>query len=102
MAFPENWHQEDRIFTPGLRDIYPIGERLGDDETWSIFNYFDTKKEIHALIYLKYIEENFDSDIWFFPSLFPYELISLNCLKSNPKIVGISRSEEHTSELQSH
>jgi len=63
LAFPENWHSEDQIFTPGVRDIYTIGERLGDDETWSVLNYFDTKDEIHSLIYLKYIEENPDMDI---------------------------------------
>ena len=63
MAFPENWHQEDEIFTPGLRDVYTIGEKLGDDESWSVLNYFDTKDEIHSLIYLKYDEENTDKDI---------------------------------------
>ena len=63
LAFPENWHKEDRIYTPGLRDVYTIGERLGNDESWSILNYFDTKDEIHSLIYLKYIEENTDKDI---------------------------------------
>ena len=51
LAFPENWHKEDRIYTPGLRDVYTIGEKLGDDESWSILNYFDTKDEIHSLIY---------------------------------------------------
>jgi hypothetical protein len=63
LAFPENWHQEDQIYTPGLRDVYTIGEKLGDDESWSVLNYFDTKDEIHSLIYLKYIEENTDKDI---------------------------------------
>lgn len=63
-AFPENWHEEDSIFTSGLRDIYSIGEKTNDgEETWSIMNYFDTKPEIHALLYLKYMDEESDKDI---------------------------------------
>lgn len=63
-AFPEYWKEEDEIFTPGLRGIYTIGEKVNDDdETWSIMNYFDTKEEIHDLLYLKYKEENTNQDI---------------------------------------
>lgn len=63
-AFPENWIDETSEFTPGLRGIYTIGEKMGDmKEDWSIMNYFDTKDEIHSLLYLKYSEENTDEDI---------------------------------------
>jgi hypothetical protein len=57
-AFPENWNKSDSVYTPGLRGIYTIGDKTGDSsEDWSIMNYFDTKDEIHGLIYLQYFEE---------------------------------------------
>lgn len=57
-AFPENWNKSDSVYTPGLRGIYTIGDKTGDSsEDWSIMNYFDTKDEIHSLIYLQYFEE---------------------------------------------
>ena len=63
-AFPSNWHEEDSIFTAGLRDVYSIGEKTNDgEETWSIMNYFDTKPEIHALLYLKYMDEKSNEEI---------------------------------------
>lgn len=58
LAFPENWNEKDNVFTPGLRGIYTIGEKIKDSsEDWSIMNYFDTKDEIHSLIYLKYFDD---------------------------------------------
>ena len=58
MAFPNNWVKEDDVFTPGLRGVYTIGEKIGDpEEDWSVMNYFDTKDEIHSLIYLKYFDD---------------------------------------------
>ena len=58
MAFPDNWNKEDSLYTPGLRGVYTIGEKTGDsEEDWSIMNYFDTKDEIHSLIYLKYFDD---------------------------------------------
>lgn len=58
MAFPNNWHEEDAVFTPGLRDIYTIGSKVNDDsETWSIMNFFDTKDEVKEKIYEKYKED---------------------------------------------
>jgi hypothetical protein len=57
-AFPENWNEQDKIFTPGLRGVYTIGEKTNDPlEDWSIMNYFDTKDEIHSLLYLKYFDD---------------------------------------------
>jgi len=57
-AFPENWNEQDEIFTPGLRGVYTIGEKTNDPlEDWSIMNYFDTKDEIHSLLYLKYFDD---------------------------------------------
>jgi len=66
LAFPNNWKEETSEITAGLRGLYTIGKRLGTDEDWSIMNYFDTKYEIHSLIYLKYfdyLKENPDEEI---------------------------------------
>jgi len=63
LAFPKNWHNRTEIFSPGLRGIYTIGDKIGDkSETWSIMNYFDTKEEIHDLLFLKYMEEDSDDN----------------------------------------
>jgi hypothetical protein len=64
-AFPENWYKGDDVYTPGLRGgDYTIGSRINDDEeTWSIMNYFDTKDEIHDLLYLKYMEDESNENI---------------------------------------
>lgn len=57
-AFPEYWKPADDIFSAGLRGIYTIGSKVGDDvEDWSIMNYFDTKQEIQDILYLKYQED---------------------------------------------
>ena len=51
-AFPENWFEEDSVYTPGLRGVYTIGEKINDPkEDWSVMNFFDTKPEVHKLIY---------------------------------------------------
>jgi hypothetical protein len=64
LAFPNNWRQKDDMFTPGLRGIYTIGDKIGDkSETWSVMNYFDTKEEIHDLLFLKYMENGNDKNI---------------------------------------
>jgi hypothetical protein len=64
LAFPNNWHEQDKIFTAGLRGVFPIGEKLGDLlETWSIMNWFDTKDEIHQLLYLKYREDETNDNV---------------------------------------
>jgi len=64
LSFPQNWGKGDKIFTPGLRGVYTIGSKTGDnEETWSIMNYFDTKEEIHDLLYLKYKEDETDENI---------------------------------------
>jgi hypothetical protein len=63
-AFPSNWKPEDEIFSAGLRGIYTIGSKLGDDvEDWSIMNYFDTKEEIQNILYLRYREDETNEDV---------------------------------------
>lgn len=63
-AFPIHWKAETPIFSPGLRGIHTIGSKIGDPrEDWSIMNFFDTKEEIHNLIYLKYFDDVFEGDI---------------------------------------
>ena len=53
-SFPNNWFDEDSVYTPGLRGVYTIGEKIDDSkEDWSIMNFFDSKTEIHELIYDK-------------------------------------------------
>jgi hypothetical protein len=64
LAFPNNWFEKDGVYTSGLRGINTIGEKIKDEsETWSIMNYFDTKKEIHNLLFLKYMETGDDKNI---------------------------------------
>ncbi len=63
-AFPENWKSDSNIFSAGLRGIYTIGEKIDDpNEDWSVMNFFDTKKEIHSLIYLRYHEDDTQMNI---------------------------------------
>ena len=63
-AFPQYWNSENAIFSAGLRGIYTIGSKINEPEQdWSIMNYFDTKVEIHDLLYSRYTEENPDMDI---------------------------------------
>ena len=56
-AFPDNWKERDETFSPGLRGIHTIGEKMGNDESWSVMNYFDTKKEIKKMLYDKFMSE---------------------------------------------
>ena len=47
-----------------VRGVYTIGDKINDkSEDWSIMNYFDTKQEIHDLIFLRYKEQESDEDI---------------------------------------
>ena len=45
-------------FTSGVRGVYMIGSKLGTEETWSILNYFDTKREIQKKIVETYNEDS--------------------------------------------
>lgn len=64
LAFPDKWMSEDDIYSAGLRGVYTIGDKVNDEsEDWSIMNYFDTKPEIHDLIYLRYREQESNEDI---------------------------------------
>ena len=56
-AFPNNWKERDEIYSAGIRDINTIGERTGKGESWSIMNYFDTKKEVQKKISQKWNNE---------------------------------------------
>jgi len=56
-AFPNNWKEQDEIYSAGIRDINTIGERTGKGESWSIMNYFDTKKEVQEKISQKWNNE---------------------------------------------
>jgi hypothetical protein len=76
IAFPKKENEDGDIIgwfdetkgvngiTAGLRGYYTIGDKTGNEmENWSIMNYFDTKEEIHNLLYLKYIESNDEEPI---------------------------------------
>jgi hypothetical protein len=64
-AFPNNWKEQDEIYSAGIRDINTIGERTGKGESWSIMNYFDTKKEVQEKISQKWNNEgNGDLEQW--------------------------------------
>ena len=56
-AFPQNWFKGDSFFSPGIRGIYTIGEKIDSDEDWSVMNFFDTKAEIHQMMLNKYNSE---------------------------------------------
>jgi len=57
IAFKENWLPADDIYSPGLRGINTMGERMGNDESWSIMNFFDTKREVQNKIEQKWKKE---------------------------------------------
>lgn len=63
MAFPDNWKPQDKVFSAGLRDVYPIGDKTSDGETWSVMNFFDTKKEIHDMLNKKWESEGKPGDV---------------------------------------
>ena len=65
IAFKENWISSDEIYSPGVRNIYTIGEKAGTDESWSIVNFFDTKREVQEKIRQKWNKEgNGDFTYW--------------------------------------
>ena len=64
IAFKPFWKERDTIFSPGLRDIHTIGEKTGGDETWSIMNFFDTKKEVQAKIQQKWEKEGKEDNLF--------------------------------------
>jgi hypothetical protein len=49
---------DNKIFTSGVRGVYTIGKKLGTEETWSILNYFDTKREIQKKIVETYNKDS--------------------------------------------
>jgi hypothetical protein len=69
LAFPSDsdgsgkWNYENEIYSAGVRGVYTIGEKLGNDDDWSILNYFDTKKEVQNMINQIYSKSNSNLDI---------------------------------------
>jgi len=57
IAFENNWISSDEIYSPGVRNIHTIGEKAGTDESWSIMNFFDTKREVQDKINKKWEKE---------------------------------------------
>jgi len=78
---PGKWNNEDEIFSAGVRGVYTIGEKLGTDDSWSIVNYFDTKKEIREMINEKYSNSDTELDIinWF-ANEFKYNYVFIETL----------------------
>ena len=70
IAFKDNWYPENKEFTAGVRGIHTIGEKMGTSEDWSIMNYFDTKKEVKALINQKWKEKGSGDKIEWLSKIF--------------------------------
>ena len=70
ISFESYWCDEDEVYSPGLRGIYPISDKTGGDEDWSIMNYFDTKKEIHEILQNLWESENGDNLVEWLTSKF--------------------------------
>ena len=65
IAFEDNWISSDDIYSPGVRNIHTIGEKAGTDESWSVVNFFDTKREVQNKINEKWRKEgNGDFVYW--------------------------------------
>jgi hypothetical protein len=72
MAFNETdyWIPAEGDFSAGLRGIHTIGERDGTSESWSIMNYFDTKKEVINLLNERWKEEGTGNKIEWLSNIF--------------------------------
>lgn len=70
MSFPENWVEENKDFTAGVRGIYTIGEKTGTPEDWSIMNFFSTKKTVKDLIKQKWEKKGFGGKIQWLSNIF--------------------------------
>ena len=70
IAFEDNWLEEDDIYSPGIRGIYTIGDKTGTDESWSVVNFFDTKKEVQKEINRKWKREGEGEFIYWLADVF--------------------------------
>jgi hypothetical protein len=71
LGFPDDWSEETEELTAGLRNIYTIGDRIGNpQETWSIMNFFDTKVEVREMLNKKWREEGEPNKIEWLISVF--------------------------------
>jgi len=64
-AYPNNWFEKDDVFSAGLRGVETIGSYSTPktNETWSIMNFFDTKKEVHDELRERYLSEETNENI---------------------------------------
>jgi len=80
IAFEDNWLEEDDIYSPGIRGIYTIGDKTGTDESWSVVNYFDTKKEVQDEINRKWKREGEGDFIYWLADIFENDIQFMNKL----------------------
>jgi hypothetical protein len=103
IAFKEYWNPESKEFSKGLRGIHTIGEKTGNKiEDWSIMNYFDTKKEVKALIDQKWKKEGFGEKIQWLSNIFKNDdkfLEKLLDLQWNSIKSGIKTESDAISDL---
>ena len=65
-AYPNNWVVDNNgLFSPGLRGVETIGSYSTPptDESWSILNFFDTKKEVQDALKTQYLLEKSNENI---------------------------------------
>lgn len=64
------WVPETKDFSAGVRGIYPVGDQLNSDESWSIMNWFNTKDTIKELINNKWLKEGSGDRVEWLSSVF--------------------------------
>lgn len=80
IAFEDNWLEGDDMYSPGIRGIYTIGDKTGTDESWSVVNYFDTKKEVQKEINRKWKREGEGDFIYWLADVFKNDVQFMNNL----------------------
>ena len=81
IAFEDNWLEGDDMYSPGIRGIYTIGDKTGTDESWSVVNFFDTKKEIQNKINDRWGKEKEKGDfIYWLADVFRNDVEFMNYL----------------------
>lgn len=70
IAFEDNWISSDDIYSPGVRNIHTIGEKAGTDESWSVVNFFDTKREVQNKINQKWKKEGNGDFVYWLSDIF--------------------------------
>lgn len=64
------WVPETKNFSAGVRGIYTVGDKLNSDESWSIMNWFNSKKEVIELIDDKWLKEGSGDKVEWLSSVF--------------------------------